>query len=83
MFFLFISVGLLIAAKPYLAVKVYPDNQNIWQDCYAITYGYSKTFFCTDKKLAMLRQFCQHRKMLRRVIYTKICLKNENYILII
>nr|DAJ77461.1 MAG TPA: hypothetical protein [Caudoviricetes sp.] len=29
---------MLIAAKPYLAVKVYPDNQNIWQDCYAITY---------------------------------------------
>jgi len=39
MFLLFILVGLLIAAKPYLAVKVYPDNQNIWQDCYAITYG--------------------------------------------
>ncbi len=37
-FFLFFA-GLLIAAKPYLAVKVYPDNQNIWQDCYAITYG--------------------------------------------
>jgi len=26
MFFLFIFVGLLIAAKPYLAVKVYPNN---------------------------------------------------------
>ena len=25
-FSLFISVGLLIAAKPYLAIKVYPDN---------------------------------------------------------
>ena len=38
-FLFFIFVGLLIAANPYLAVKVYPDNQNIWQDCYAITYG--------------------------------------------
>ena len=38
-FFIFIFVGLLIATKPYLAVKVYPDNQNIWQYCYAITYG--------------------------------------------
>jgi len=35
----FIFVGLLIAVKPYLAVKVCPDNQNIWQDCYAITLG--------------------------------------------
>ena len=39
LFSFFIFVGLLIAANPYLAVKVYPDNQNIWQDCYAITYG--------------------------------------------
>jgi len=31
-FFFFIFVGLLIAAKPYLAVKVYTDNQNIWQE---------------------------------------------------
>ena len=29
----FIFVGLLIAANPYLAVKVYPKNQNVWQDC--------------------------------------------------
>ena len=28
MFFLFIFAGLLIAANPYLAVKVYPNNQN-------------------------------------------------------
>jgi len=34
-FFIFISVGLLIAANPYLAIKVYSENQNIWQDCYA------------------------------------------------
>ena len=31
----FIFVGLLIAANPYLAVKVYPKNQNVWQDCWA------------------------------------------------
>jgi len=37
-FSFFIFVGLLIAANPYLAVMVYPDNQNIRQDCYAITY---------------------------------------------
>ena len=34
--FSFISTGLLVAANPYLAVKVYPENQNVWQDCYAI-----------------------------------------------
>jgi len=28
-------VGLLIAANPYLAIKVYPKNQNVWQDYYA------------------------------------------------
>ena len=32
--FSFIFTGLLIAANPYLAVKVYPENQNVWQDCY-------------------------------------------------
>ena len=37
--------------------------------------------FCIDKKLAMLKQFCQYRKMIRQVIYTIDCLKNENYIL--
>jgi len=26
---------LLIAANPYLAIKIYPENQNVWQDCYA------------------------------------------------
>jgi len=33
-FFFFLFVGLLIAANPYLAIKVYPENQNVWQDCY-------------------------------------------------
>ena len=35
MFFLFIFVGLLIAINSYLAIKIYPKNQNVWQDCYA------------------------------------------------
>ena len=38
-FSLFIFVELIIVVNPYLAVKIYQDNQNIWQDCYAITYG--------------------------------------------
>ena len=45
MFFLFIFVGLLIAVNPYLAVKVYPDNQNIWQDCYAIPMARLRLLF--------------------------------------
>ena len=32
--FSFIFTGLLVAANPYLAVKVYPEKQNVWQDCY-------------------------------------------------
>ena len=34
-FFFFLFVGLLIAANPYLAIKIYPKNQNVWQDCCA------------------------------------------------
>ena len=30
----FIFVGLLITANPYLAVNIYPSNQNFWQDYY-------------------------------------------------
>ncbi|ERK50257.1 hypothetical protein HMPREF1552_01506 [Leptotrichia sp. oral taxon 879 str. F0557] len=49
-FTIFITLfsGLLIAANPYLAIKIYPENQNVWQDCYAIPMA-STTFIITKK----------------------------------
>ena len=43
--FSFIFTRLLIAANPYLAVKVYPENQNVWQDCYAIPMARLRLLF--------------------------------------
>jgi len=50
-FFFFLFVGLLIAANPYLAIKVYPENQNVWQDCYATPMARLRLLF------AQLRNF--------------------------
>ena len=61
-FFIFISVGLLIAANPYLAIKVYPENQNIWQDCYATPMASLRHFSVLTKNSLRSNSFASTEK---------------------
>ena len=61
-FFIFISVGLLIAANPYLAIKVYPENQNVWQDCYATPMASLRHFSALTKNSLRLNSFASTEK---------------------
>ena len=79
-FFLFIFVGLLITANPYLAVNIYPSNQNFWQDYYE-PMASLRYFSVLTKNSLCSNSFASTEKYSDGLVHARFCLKKENYIL--